>query len=184
MLPSGHLAAGYLATKASSLILSGYFPQAAEPRFIIFGMLVSVLVDLDDLYAFFKIGRLVARTETFDHRKFITHTPFFHLIISLLLASGGIAFSSQALILISIYYFVGTYTHLILDSFGYGIRWLWPFGNKLYALARAGKDFDISPELPTFKYWAAYFKEYSKTPTCFLEFFLIVSAALVFLKIY
>jgi len=179
MLPFGHFAGGYLAASATAAALSGAFLQAADPKFIWVAIAASVLVDLDDVVAFVKIGRLIARTKSVDHRKFFTHIPLVHFAVSLLVAAGGYWAGSVDWRLFAIFYFVGTFTHLFLDSFGYGVMWRWPFSSRLYAFSRAGKDFDIPTTLPVVEYWKTFVKEYLKTPVFYLEAAVIVFALII-----
>jgi len=181
MLPFGHFAGGYLAASATAAALSGAFPQASDPKFMWVAIAASVLVDLDDVVAFVKIGRLIARTKSVDHRKFFTHIPLIHFCVSLLAAAGGYVAGSADWQLFAIFYFVGILTHLFLDSFGYGVMWLWPCSLRLYAFTRAGKDFDIPTSLPVVEYWKTFVKEYQRTPVFYFEAILITFTAIFFL---
>lgn len=181
MLPSGHFAAGYLTTKFAIAKLLAFYPQADQARFWWVGILASVLVDLDDFYAFIKIGRPIAATKEVDHRKFISHAPLLHLGIAAAVFGIATLLGSNDWRLYSILYLVGVWTHFIFDSFGYGIMWLWPFDSKLFSLFNANKRLDVPDNLPVIAYWVRFLKEYLRYPPFILELLVISAALFVYL---
>jgi hypothetical protein len=178
MLPTGHFAAGYLTTKLAIAALLPYFPQADATRFWAMGLAMSVLPDLDEFLTFYRIRRFTGNSDV-NHRKFITHTPFFHLAIG---ASGfvfGKLTGNPDLSLFSILYVVGTWTHFLFDSFFYGIMWLWPWSKKHYAFRYAAVDFQL-PDAPFLRYWLNFLLAYSKNYVFYLEVLVIGAAFLVY----
>lgn len=176
MLPPGHLASGYLATKLAILKLSALYPQASQARFWAVGILASLVIDLDDLYAFLRIGRPIAATAAVDHRKFVTHAPLVHFGIAILGFGYAWLSGSSDWQLYSILYLLGTWTHLFFDSFGYGIMWLWPFDKKLYSFFNPGKRLAVPEELPIISYWLRFFREYLLYPPVLVEISLLIIA--------
>lgn len=179
MLPPGHFAAGYLTSKLFSLSLLQFYPEAGQVRFLAVGILASVLVDLDDLYAFFKIGRPIAATADIDHRRFFTHAPALHLGMSMVVYGFAVRFWSTDWQLYALFYWLGTWTHFFFDSFGNGIMWLWPASRKLYSFFSAGKRSDVPEKLSTLAYWAKFFREYLRYPPFILELCVIILAFVV-----
>jgi len=182
MLPTGHFAAGYLTTKLSIAALLPYYAQAGDSRFWVVGILASILTDLDDFYAFKKIGRMTSdnrKEGRVTHRKFISHSPLLHLAIALVGFLTGLLFSSSDLQIYSTVYLVGTWTHFFFDSFAYGIMWLWPFNNRLYAFRNTEVDFDI-PETEFWPFWTKFLKLYTRSLVFALEMMVIATAAIVY----
>lgn len=180
MFPPGHLAAGYLVTEFALTKLSALYPGTAQLKFLAVGILASVAVDLDDLYAFIRIGRPIAATRDFDHRKFITHAPALHLAIAALgftLAQFTGSIDRQ---LYAIVYLLGTWTHLFFDSFGNGIMWLWPISRRLYSFFASNKRLNVPESLPTVVYWQKFLIEYSRSLVFYLEILVIIAALLNF----
>ncbi len=177
MLPSGHLAAGYLTTKLALDSLSKFYPQANDPRFWAMGMVAAIIVDLDSFYAFFKIGSPIGSSKDINHRKFLSHAPLLHLGIGTLIFGAGRLLHYSDWELYGILYAVGMATHFLLDSFGLGLMWLWPFKNELYAFRRAGKDFETASET-VFGYWRDFLKDYIRDFVFYLEAAVILSAIL------
>ncbi|MCL5435571.1 MAG: metal-dependent hydrolase [Patescibacteria group bacterium] len=176
MLPPGHIAAGYLTTRIAIAELLTFYPQAAASRFWAVGILASVVIDLDDLYAFIRIGRPIAATVEVDHRKFISHAPFLHLFIAACGFGLASVFKSGDWQLYSLLYLVGTWTHFFFDSFGYGIMWLWPFDRKLYSFFNVNKRLAVSEKLPVVSYWLRFFREYLRYPPVLIEISLLIIA--------
>ena len=180
MLPPGHFAAGYLTASLAIHFLKQVYPQVTEFHFLAVALFFSVAPDLDDFYAFFKIGRPIAATKDIDHRKFLSHAPFIHLLIAAIGFIGAKLLGSSDWQLYSILYLIGTWTHFIFDSFGYGIMWLWPKSTKLYALFRPNKRLNISENLAPFEYWIKFVEEYFKDPVFYIEISVILFSVLIF----
>jgi hypothetical protein len=183
MLPPGHLAAGYLTTKLSISMLAQHYPQANEARFWAVGMLASVLVDLDMLYTFFLMGRPVASSHDYIHRKFLTHAPLFHFFLALAGFLAGWLFHFPDLQVFAAVYWVGTWTHFVFDSFSYGIMWLWPFSKKIYAIAQREREFEFSFK-KVFEYWTKFLLLYFKNFVFYMELAVVVIAILVKFKMF
>lgn len=180
MLPPGHLAAGYLATKLSIQALLPLYPQADQLKFWIVGIASSFFVDLDVFVTFLKIGRPVSGTKGVNHRMDFTHAPSLHVSIALIGFVLSILISSSDLQLYAILYCIGTLTHFILDSTYYGIMWAWPFSHKLYALRNAGVDSEL-PQRSVLAYWKTYFGLYIRKVEFYIELLFLIIAIYYFL---
>ena len=175
MLPSGHFAAGYLTSKLAIGSIVPIYAQANDARFWAVGILASVLVDLDEFYAIRKIGRPIGENDAVNHRKFITHAPFLHLIIGAVGFILATLFGSTDFQIFAIMYVVGMWTHFFFDSFRYGIMWIWPFTNKLYAFRYTGKRMDIQGKT-VLGYWKRFAVVYSRDFVFYLEALVIIGA--------
>ncbi len=178
MLPPGHIAGGYLASRAA-LYLSGVSLAPHEETLLIGICMASAFApDLDMLYGFAKSRSLTATKEKGSHRQFATHTPLVWLVASLAVmvaAPSAMWKFGGAMVLI------GSWSHLMLDSVQYGIRWLWPLSNRLYAIRDTGVEYDL-PQKPFFVFWLHFCAEYWRVfrLTFVLELIVIAAAFLVF----
>jgi hypothetical protein len=180
MLPTGHFAAGYLTTRLTIASLIATFPQGSEPKFWAIGLIASVLPDLDEFIVFYKVKRFTGDNKVV-HRKFISHAPLLHLAIGSVALLVSTVLGSQDWQLYSILYVVGTWTHFVFDSFGYGILWLWPFTNRLYSVRARERNFEIS-EKRFLQHWLQFLKKYSQDLVFYLEILVIVIALITFFK--
>ena len=139
------------------------------------GILASVLVDLDEFYAFHKIGRPIGENDKINHRKFISHAPLLHLGIGVLGFILSTIFGSIDFQIFAIMYVVGMWTHFFFDSFGYGIMWLWPFTDKLYAFRHRENRMKIRGS-SVFGYWKRFLIVYSRDFVFYLEALVIILA--------
>lgn len=91
------------------------------------GAILGVSVDLDMAYNWFVDSRG-------SHRDYITHTPFLHILITVLLAIVAFFSQNKKAIAVSKVYFIATITHLVLDSFIGGVMWLFPLSREFFGL--------------------------------------------------
>ena len=180
MLPTGHLAAGYLVTKFSLNALLPLFPQADQPKFLIAGAVAAVIADVDVFVSIAKIGKFVSSTKEVDHRKNVFHAPAFHFALAALGFIVGWLGRWSDLQLYAILYFIGFASHFILDSLSYGIMWLWPLKNRLFALHEAGVYHDI-PTNSVREFWTKLAVFYFTRAEFYLELLLLALAAYFFL---
>lgn len=179
----GHFAAAYLTTRLTISSLIDKFPQIDGYQFWAVGMLASLLVDLDELYAFHKANKPILGLKEYSHRRFITHAPFLHFGIGLLGFVLGLVFHQQNWQLYSVLYVVGTWTHFFFDSFSYGIMWLWPLNSKVYAFFHRLVEYEIHAK-NVFDYYAKFLIRYLKDPVFIFEMMVVTFALLVKFKIF
>lgn len=177
MLPTGHFAAGYLTTRFAIASLIATFPQANDPKFWVIGLIASVIPDMDEFAVFYKVKRFTGDSKVV-HRKFISHAPLLHLAVGAAVFLISNIIGSQDWQLYSILYVVGTWTHFIFDSFGYGILWLWPFSKKIYSVRARERDFQIN-QRGFFEYWIEFLRLYFKDLVFYLEM-VVIAVALAF----
>ena len=178
MLPSGHIAAGYLVAYGTLHLIKPELAPSQYSQLLFLGAFFGFCPDLDAFYAFFEAKSLTVTSQEGYHRSYITHCPLFWLVLALVFfIFAANAFWQMFALLI----WLGTWSHFFLDSFNLGIKWLWPFTNKYYAFRNPGQK-DDGPHLPFFAYWM-WFLNYYKTEhsvTLYLEILILVTAAVVF----
>src|SRR3989338_3782405 len=119
MLPPGHIAAGFLATK----IASGFVPELNQPQYLALGAFFGFIPDLDFFLAFFKLKKFIS-SEKLNHRRFATHAPLLYLLLFIL--SYYLIFPQHPLTALA--FILGTWSHFLIDTFAAeGIGWLYPF---------------------------------------------------------
>ncbi len=176
MVLPGHLAAGYLATRALLAIFHPGFSSTEIDALLIIGTLAGELPDIDLAKLYFD-HKLKRPNRTNDHRVYITHAPLFWLIISITVALVGFLVSSIFVEWIGWLIWAGSWTHLAIDSIEYGVMWAWPFSKKLFALKKEVpvETIDARPGSP--KYHFKYIKEvYLKTVSFWAEIIITLAA--------
>lgn len=173
MLPTGHIAAGYLVSEAVAKAL-----HTSDPRLVALGTFMAFAPDLDMFYKFLQVKRFYLDKESDNekttHRRLITHAPLIYLSAAAVL----FLFSREAAVM----FLAGSWSHFILDTSGYGIPWLYPFTEKLYTLNPV-KEETRSRGRGFTSYWLDFLRFYSKRPEFYLELLLILIAVCVFLRI-
>lgn len=131
-----HLPGGYLTALVFKKLggLEQKFSSKQIKWFIGILLLFSIIPDFDLFYFYFFNASEV-------HREFFSHTPITYL--GILAITGVMAiFCSQSkklprlqfVLYIGLSIFLGSTTHLLLDSIRTGVMWLWPFSTQLYGL--------------------------------------------------
>ena len=176
MLPPGHFAAGYLAAQA---IINLAKPALATEQInwlLFLGAFFGFAPDLDMFYAFIKERGLRHTGKNFNHREFLSHTPVIWLCLGIVIALLG-----QNLFwrYVGLLIWVGSWSHFLLDSTHYGIRWLYPFSKKFYALKNAGQ-IETNTALGFFKHWWNLVVIYHRlAPLTFYAEIIIIIAAIL-----
>jgi membrane-bound metal-dependent hydrolase YbcI (DUF457 family) len=183
VLPSGHIAAGYLVSLGAAELLGSQFPPLTEPSLIAFGTFMAFSPDLDMFYKFFRVKRFYFTSETDNpdntHRHLLSHAPLLYLAVGLLAFLVGWQFGWVLLQSLAILFVLGSWSHFLLDSSGYGIKWLWPFNRKLYTVYPLHeRQYDESSFL---RYWTNAVKQYLTRPESWLEILIILTAVAVFI---
>ena len=176
MVLPGHLAGGYLTATALLAVFHPDFSVAQTNTLLIIGTLAGELPDIDLFFFNIKYRHHTAN-RTDSHRNYITHIPFFWFIISFTISFIGLIFYSSFIEWIGLIILAGTFSHFILDSIEYGIRWLAPLSNKRFAL-----QLEV-PEKPTNdrpgsirQYFHFLIRTYWKTKTFWLEIIVTITA--------
>ena len=178
MLPTGHIAAGFLTAFGVIKILKPDLGPHQVNQLCMMGAFWGFAPDLDVFYSFAKQkSLLVSHSGTPIHRKFFFHAPMVWLILGLSIFLFG---SSVYLKTFGLIVWLASWSHFVLDSIEYGIMWLWPWKRKIYALWRAGEAWRIE-EKNFFKHSFKFLYFYSKRISFYLEIVIILSALIILL---
>ena len=134
MVLPGHVSGGYLVTRAILYLapVATSFSSTQTIALYIIGIIASEGPDFD-LIAFFFEQKSKKEHKKESHRTYLSHVPLVWLIGLIIVLIGYIA-GSPFISLIGWVILGGSWSHLILDSVEYGIRWLWPISNKFYCI--------------------------------------------------
>jgi membrane-bound metal-dependent hydrolase YbcI (DUF457 family) len=178
MLPFGHVAAGYLLSE-SYLLLAKPAVSFYEARWLIgIGTFSSFAPDLDIFIIFFKERGLRHTGAKGGHRDYLTHAPLFWLALALFIGIiGRNVFWRSAGVLV----LLGSWSHFLLDSTDVGVRWLYPFSRKFFALKNPGLS-ETNDVRGFFPHWWNLLKKYwSRTPLTVCTEICLVFLALMYL---
>jgi hypothetical protein len=176
MLPFGHLAAGYLLSEGYLTLVRPAVSSSEAPRLAALGVFSSFAPDLDMFVAFYKEKKFIHTGAKKDHRFYLSHAPLLWLVFGLTVAlMGRNVFWHHAGALI----IIGSWSHFLLDSTDVGVRWLYPFNQRFFALKNPGQP-EINNVRGFWPHWVNLLKMYwRRTPfTVGLEIGLVVFAVL------
>lgn len=179
MVLPGHLAGGYLTAAALMEAFHPALSDAQTAAVYIIGTIAGELPDMD--LVFFYISQVSRRPSAKQsHRDHVTHIPAFWLAICVAIVATGLIIGSVFVQFIGWAVLAGTWSHFILDSIEYGIRWLYPFSSKRLCL-REVADPPISAPKGTFRYyWVFLIRHYMKRVSFYAEAIVTVAALWVF----
>ena len=201
MLPFGHVAAGYLVAQAVLKIGNPALDPVQLKHLLYWGMFFGFAPDLDMFIAFalarsFSFGR----KPELNHRSFSSHAPVVWLAAGLVVigaaevgifgslgrgsptsGSAGIGSPVEFYKYFGLLLWLGSWSHFFLDSIQYGIKWLWPFSQEVFAF----KDKlikDTNNETSSVRYWLHWLKFYFQRLklTLYLEVVIILAAVAVY----
>ena len=180
MVLPGHLAGGYLVTKALLVILHPVFSVWQMRAIYVVGIIASELPDVDIGVLF--VDHLFSRKcDKASHREYITHAPFFWLLISLTIVLVGYIFSDIFVQFVGWALLAGTFTHFILDSLEYGIAWLRPFSARRFFLREIAEEKSSKTQGSLGYYWELICNYYIHNWTFYLEIAITVVAICIFI---
>jgi inner membrane protein len=124
----GHLPASYLWTRFLINHWKQVLNHMSAKKVIVFGMIASLLPDLDIIYFYFV-----------DHRKHLhhgywTHIPFFWLAIFGIWLLIGLAFKRSKIFGLGIIMGSNILLHMVLDTIVGKVRWLYPLSRHDFFL--------------------------------------------------
>ncbi len=180
MLPIGHLAAGYLTTIGVVKLVKPELDPGQINYLLALGAFWGFAPDLDQFWFFFKNKNFLVAPPgaTKTHREFITHAPVVWLLAGLAFYLFG---KSEFVKLFGILVWFSSWSHFLLDSIAFGIPWLWPFTNKLYAIKDAGQNPICIEDKNFFQHSLKFLREYSKKISFYLEILIILTALIIFM---
>jgi hypothetical protein len=178
MLPSGHIAAGYLVAQGALHLLKPELLPGQYNQLLFWGAFFGFCPDLDMFYAFYKAKGFTLPRREINHRAYLTHRPMFWLAVAAVvyLAAPNPFWQMFALLI-----WLGTWSHFLLDSFKVGVQWLWPLTNRYFATLTPGVK-ENGPKTSFFKFWFWFLANYPKNNpvTFYLEVLILLTAAVVF----
>ena len=176
MLPSGHFAAGYLATTILIKVANTNLSTSQVGLITLIGTLSAVAPDIDKFYYLYRMKKGKLKKDE-NHRFYLTHAPFLWLLLGLGIYSLG---GNEFWQMVGLSIWIGSWSHFILDSIEFGVPWLWPLSKKLLALKKIPDP--SSKETGIIKSeWEFITKIYPKMTTSFIEILIIAFALITFL---
>lgn len=179
MLPTGHIAAGYLTGYALLKFSHPAVSIQQQTQLLWWAVFFGFAPDLD-VFVYFALNKtlLVSGEAKKNHRLYISHAPMLWLLAGL-----AIYFFASSIYLknIGLLLWLGSWSHFLLDSVEYGIMWLWPFSAKIYAFKNRDVKVPVK-EKTFFKHSAEFLKIYSKRLSFYLEVLIILLALIVYFK--
>lgn len=175
MLPPGHIAAGYLTAEALLHFTHPNLTAVQQNQLLLWGMLFGFIPDIDTFIGFVREKTFWGVSEKNNHRKFVTHAPIIWLAMGLIVV---VIAPNEYWKYVGLLLWLGSWSHFILDSIQYGIMWLWPFSNRIYAFKDRENAYIKSnlDDAGFIKYWWGFVKAYGQTLSCFLEILIIIIA--------
>lgn len=183
MLPPGHIAGGYLVSKAVLNLIPYSLSADQSTTLLYWGVFFAFAPDMDTFYSFLRSKSFTLKNKAANHRLYFTHTPlvwFFVGIIIFLLAQSPYYKAFGILV------WLASWSHFLLDSIQYGIMWLWPFSTKLYrmfALNNSETNETLMSEISYkkigfFEFWMRFLQIYLKAVriSLMLEILIIIVA--------
>ncbi len=187
MLPSGHIAAGYLLAEGTLRLLQPDLAPHQLHYLLWAGAFFAFVPDLDMFYAFFKARGFTLPDKEVNHRYYVTHRPLVWLIPSIAVYAFGAWFELKSVFFqfFGLMILLGAWSHFALDSFKVGVMWLWPFTNRYFAFRSPGER-EQGPKLGFFGFWLWFLKYYPKQNpvTFYLEVLILLTAAFVLWQLY
>jgi inner membrane protein len=126
--PAGYLLAKVLSRTAFKNIVDPKRSNRLYQLMMASGLIGSILPDFDFIYNVFFDARHTS------HHAYITHMPWFWILLTALSIASGTIFKIKKVSLITITGCLAALLHLICDTITAEIYWLYPFVNKGYNL--------------------------------------------------
>ena len=165
MLPPGHIAAGYVTTKALLHYTHAQLTHHQQTVLLWWGSVLGLAPDFDVFYWLVKHRTLKAEHKTDNHRYFLSHAPILWLL------AGGLIFllaPTEYGKLFGLLVWLCSWSHFVLDSIQYGIMWLWPLNKRIYCLFPIIQEDRFQDTLVAsrnqnfFRYWFTWLLAYSR----------------------
>lgn len=176
MLTPTHVAGSYIACVAWLTFLRRRAKGniADTSRLLVLGAISGLIPDLDIIYLYWTRGSQVFGDQVGAHHAFITHTPFFYVVVAMTLVAIPWHSSVGKRFVVATVVLVGAISHLILDcvTIGWGVMWLYPISNQLFG-------WNIVTKLHRYHWGDAWLAHYLSSPFIGAELSLIAVAMLL-----
>ena len=132
MVLPGHLSGGYLAARAVLALApaAAAFSPTQTTILLVIGTLFGDSPDIDLFFYYFNQKSSHPDNNENGHRHYITHAPIFWLCVSLTIVLIGWLSGSLFTQFVGWMILSGSWSHLLLDSIEFGVRWFWPFSQS------------------------------------------------------
>lgn len=124
----GHLPAGYFISRY--IIKKNHLPL--NKTWIGLGLLGAVLPDFDLIYPIFFNSSIAS------HRMLLTNIPLLWLFLALICQFAYLIWKRIWIKYATFLIFANVFFHFILDTPFVGVKWLWPFYDKLIGIYNVG----------------------------------------------
>lgn len=122
-----HAPAGFIATFATRYFWNKKLTKKQTYILYLIGIIAGIFPDIDVIYYYL----INASTR---HRELITHSPFFYILIWIILYIIAYLTKKQILKSLGLIIFTSSLSHFILDSITTGIPWFYPFSTRTWGL--------------------------------------------------
>lgn len=180
MVLPGHLAGGYLAALTVLTIGDPSLTATQVSALLAIGTISGDGPDIDLFLYYFNQRSKHPSTNPNGHRHYITHTPAFWLGLSLSIVGCGLLADSTFVQYIGWVILAGSWSHLLLDSIEFGVRWLWPFTEKRFSLLPGHEVVINQPKGTLSYYWEMITKTAFRNVTFYAEIIVTAIAIVVF----
>lgn len=180
MLPTGHIAGGYLTVHALIKVFKPELDNHQLNQLLLAGVFFGFAPDVDEFWFFLKNKSWLVAPDGAEkhHRTYFTHAPLVWLITGLAIYVVG---PTEFLRWLGLVVWLAAWSHFVLDSFEYGVMWLWPVSHRLYAFKNAGRDPLVIKEKNFFKHSLKFLWGYTKRISFYLEILIILAAISIYL---
>jgi hypothetical protein len=181
MVLPGHIAGGYLATKALLTFAHPAFSATQITWLYVIGIISGEIPDIDLIWFYF-VHKFNLANKLDNHRDYVTHWPLLWLVICLLIVAFASILHSPFFSFIGWAILTGTWSHFILDTIEYGVQWLAPFHKKRYAffVAKEIPNVEIHKRVGSIPFYFEYlYKIYVKNISFYVEIAIVLLAICV-----
>ena len=177
MMPYDHAAAGYLFAFVLLKILHPALMPDQINSLLFWSIFWAVAVDWDMIIFAIMLGSLKMQNRV-SHRRFLTHTPIFGLIIGLSIFFLSDSLYGQYFALVFLAAFA---SHMVVDSIEIGIMWLWSFSTKQYFLFKSNTDSGPYMKENLFMFYVKMFRNvYMRMKTFYVGLITVLIALIVY----
>lgn len=182
MLPTGHIAAGYLVARGVLALTHPALSSVQQNYLIWWTVFFGFAPDLDMFAAFAQVQRFIV-TGKLNHRKFFSHAPILWLLLGVCIAFPAWLMHNLFWEYAGLLAWLGSWSHFALDSIQSGVMWLWPVKTQQFALKDAGLSSEL-PERRFVPYWISFLKFYATEATLsfVLEIVVLLAAIIIFFR--
>ncbi len=122
-----HAPAGFLASFLTKKWWGRGLNTVQTRTLLILATIFGIIPDLDVFYYYLFNAQVL-------HREIILHSFFVYALITIIIIFVSHKFKNRFWQAVGIVFFIGTFSHLLLDSLAAGVMWLYPIQSRLFGL--------------------------------------------------